>query len=59
MNIDLENLKTDFDDYKEKQQYFKMAYNKQRKGKIVTKSREKTVSGSYIGITYRKNKEKK
>ena len=54
------NIKTEFEDYKEKQFYFKMLNKNSRKGKLVTKSREKTVDGSYIGITYRnksKNKE--
>lgn len=56
MNIDLENIKTEFEDYKEKQQYFKLVYKKQQLGKVVSKSKEKTVSGNYIGKTYVKPK---
>jgi hypothetical protein len=56
MNIDLDNIKTEFSDYKEKQRYFEMVYNKQHKGKVVTKSKEKLVDGSYKGVTYVKSK---
>ena len=59
MNIDLDNIKTEFEDYKDKQQYFKLFYQKQRKGKVVSKSRENTVSGGYVGKTYVKPKEVK
>jgi hypothetical protein len=56
VNIDLDNIKTEFEDYREKQRYFDLVNQKQRKGKIVTKSKEKTVSGSYVGVTYVKPK---
>ena len=57
MNIDLENIKNDFDDYKEKQQYFKLVYKKQRKGKVVSISREQTVDGTFVGKTFKKEKQ--
>lgn len=57
MNIDLDNIKTEFEDYKEKQQYFKLLYKKQSKGKVVSKSKMETVGGKYIGVTYVKPKE--
>lgn len=57
MNIDLDNIKTEFEDYKDKQQYFKLLYKKQKQGKVVSVSKEKTVSGGFIGKTYVKPKE--
>ena len=56
MNIDLDNIETEFEDYKAKQQYFKLCYKKQQMGKVVSVSKEKTVSGGYVGKTYVKPK---
>ena len=58
MNIDLDNIKTEFEDYKEQQQYFKLVAKKQKQGKYIWNSREKVVAGGYIGNTYKKEKNK-
>lgn len=52
--MDLENIKTDFEDYREKQAYFKILNQKKKKGKLVHASRTETVSGKFIGVTYKK-----
>jgi hypothetical protein len=59
MNVDVNNIKSDFTDYKDKQQYFKLLYKKQLRGNVVSKSRERTVSGKYVGVTYVTPKEVK
>ena len=56
VNIDLDNIKTEFEDYKEKQQYFKLVRKKQQKGKVVSVSREQVADGSFIGKTFKKEK---
>lgn len=52
--MDLENIKTNFEDYREKQAYFKILNQKKKKGKLVHASRTETVSGKFIGVTYKK-----
>ena len=55
--MDTENIKTEVDDYKDKQQYFKhLLRDKKRKPKVVFESRVKTVDGSVKGQTFKKEK---
>lgn len=53
--MDTENIKTEFEDFKEKQQYFKhLLRAKKRHPKLLFESRVKTVEGKFVGETYKK-----
>lgn len=58
--MDTENIKTEFEDYKEKQQYFKhFLRDKKRKPKVIFESLTKTVDGGLVGQTYKKEEKNK
>lgn len=53
--IKTEDIKTEFEDYKDKQQYFKhLLRGKKHKPNVVFESRVKTVEGKFVGKTYKK-----